>query len=79
MGWTNSHLHEFIVGEHSYSDPEFEIDEARSEYRYRLARLAPRVRNTITYLYDGGSFDPEHFDLDEVNHLLRKIDLRPRW
>jgi hypothetical protein len=145
MGWTNSHLHEFIVGENSYSNPEFEIDEAKSEYRYRLARLAPRVRNTITYLYDfgdgwehqirveriieddkrypgrpvrlagarncppedcggpwgylsflkaigdkkhkehkellewvGGSFDPEHFDLDEVNDLLRKIDLRPR-
>ena len=54
MGWTNSHLHEFVVGEHSYSDPEFEIDEARSEYRYRLARLAPRVRNTIAYLYDFG-------------------------
>jgi hypothetical protein len=146
MGWTNSHLHEFIVGDHIYSDPEFEIDEARSEYRYRLARLAPRVRNTITYLYDfgdgwehqirveaiiendtrypgkpvclagarncppedcggpwgyqnfikaignkkhkehkeliewvGGSFDPEHFDLDEVNDLLRKLDLRQRW
>ena len=27
----------------------------------------------------GGGFDPEHFDLDEVNDLLRKIDLRPRW
>ena len=146
MGWTNSHLHEFVVGEHSYSDPEFEIDEAKSEYRYRLARLAPRVRNTIAYLYDfgdgwehqirveriieddkrypgrpfclggarncppedcggpwgyqsflkaigdkkhkdhkellewvGGSFDPEHFDLEEVNNLLRRIDLRPRW
>ena len=146
MGWTNSHLHEFVVGEYSYSDPEFEIDDARSEYRYRLARLAPRVRNTIAYLYDfgdgwehqirvetineedkrypgkpvclagarnsppedcggpwgyqnlltaigdkkhkehkqllewvGGRFDPEHFDLDEVNELLRKIDLRPRW
>ena len=146
MGWTNSHLHEFVVGQQCYSDPDFEIDEAKSEYRYRLARLAPRVRNTITYLYDfgdgwehqirveriieddtrypgrpvclagarncppedcggpggyenfleaignkkhpqhkellqwvGGSFDPEHFDLDEVNDLLRKIDLRPRW
>ena len=145
MGWTNSHLHEFVVGAHIYSDPEFEIDEARSEYRYRLARLAPRIRNTITYLYDfgdgwehqirveeiieddkrfpgrpvclagvrncppedfggpwgyqnfleaignkkhkehkqflewvGGSFDPERFDLDEVNNLLREIDLRPR-
>ena len=144
MGWTNSHLHEFVVGEHSYSDPEFEIDEARSEYSYHLATLAPGVRNTITYLYDfgdgwehqirveriieddtrypgrpvclagarncppedcggpggyqnflkaignkkhkehkeliewiGGSFDPEHFDLDEVNDLLRQIELRP--
>lgn len=146
MGWTNSHLHEFIVGAHSYSDPDFEIEEAKSEYRYRLARLAPRVSNTIAYEYDfgdgwehqirvesiseddkrypgrpvcvegrqscppedcggprgyqrfleavgnrkhkehkelldwiGGRFDPEYFDLDEVNAQLRKIDLRPRW
>ncbi len=54
MGWTNSHLHEFIVGADSYSDPEFEIEGAKSEYRYRLARLAPRVRNTIAYNYDFG-------------------------
>ena len=27
----------------------------------------------------GGSFDPEYFDVDEVNKKLRKIDLRPRW
>ena len=146
IGWTNSHLHQFIVGAHAYSDPEFEIEEAKSEYRYRLARLAPRIRNTITYEYDfgdgwehqirvenvieddkrypgrlvcldgkrngppedcggvwgyqnfleaignkkheqhkellnwiGGSFDPEFFDLDEVNNRLRRIDLRPRW
>lgn len=54
MGWTNSHLHEFIVGAHSYSDPEFEIEDAKSEYRYRLASLAPRVSNTIAYNYDFG-------------------------
>ena len=54
MGWTNSHLHEFVVGAHSYSDPEFEIEGAKSEYRYRLARLAPRVSNTIAYIYDFG-------------------------
>lgn len=54
MGWTDSHLHEFIVGAHSYSDPDFEIEEAKSEYRYRLERLAPRVSNTIAYNYDFG-------------------------
>jgi hypothetical protein len=144
MGWTNSHLHQFVVENHSYSDPELEIDESRSEYRYSLAKLAPRVRDLVFYLYDfgdgwehrirveriieddkrypgkpiclagarncppedcggpwgyqnflraigekhkehkellrwiGGRFDPEHFDLNEVNELLRKIDLRPR-
>lgn len=54
MGWTDSHLHEFIVGAHSYSDPEFEIEGAKSEYRYRLEKLAPRVSNTIAYKYDFG-------------------------
>lgn len=146
MGWTNSHLHEFIVAADTYSDPEFEIEGARSEYRYRLARLAPRISNTIAYEYDfgdgwehlirvegiteddkrypgrpvclegkrscppedcggpggyetyleaisnkkhprhkellgwiGGGFDPEYFDLKQVNAELRKIALRPRW
>ena len=54
IGWTNSHLHEFIVGAHSYSDPEFEIEEAKNEDRYRLATLAPQVRNTIACVYDFG-------------------------
>ena len=142
IGWTNSHLHEFIVGAYRYSDPDFELEDAKSEYRYRLARLAPQVRNTIAYAYDfgdgwehqirvdniieddkrypgrpvcldgkrhgppedcggsvgyqtlleaignkkhkehkelGGNFDPEFFDLDEINSRLREIDLRPRW
>jgi hypothetical protein len=32
----------------------FEIENAKSSYRYRLARLAPRVSNTIAYEYDFG-------------------------
>jgi hypothetical protein len=62
IGWTNSHPHQFIFGAHAYSDPEFEIEEARSEYRYRLARLAPQVGNTIAYEYDFG---------DRWDHLIR--------
>ena len=43
MCWTDSHLHEFIVGAHSYSDPDFEIEEAKSEYRYRLEAVLPKT------------------------------------
>ena len=54
MGWSNSHLHEFIVGSEGYSDPEFEIENTRDEFRYRLRRVAPRVKNFLAYSYDFG-------------------------
>lgn len=140
MPWTNSHLHEFIIGPYSYSDPDFEMEESKNEFRYRLRRVAPRTSNFLAYRYDfgdgwehqirveriiegdtrypghpvclegaracppddcggilgyqsflqaimdptheehkemlawiGGSFDPEYFDLEEVNQSLRRI------
>jgi len=54
MGWTNTHLHEFIIDEESYSDPEFEIDDSRNETRYRLSQVAPQAGKEFDYLYDPG-------------------------
>ena len=33
MGWTNSHLHQFVVGKQIYSDPSFDLDEFEDEPR----------------------------------------------
>ncbi len=60
MGWTNSHLHQFRVGERIYSDlrhnfPEFEGDpEILDENRAALQRVAPRQKDVLTYEYDFG-------------------------
>lgn len=60
MGWTDSHLHEFVIGEQRYglSDPDWDLShEIITETRVRLdAALAGR--KTFTYIYDfGDSWD----------------------
>jgi hypothetical protein len=60
MGWTNSHLHQFIVGEMQISDPEFELDEFEdspetyNEHRTTIQDIAPRVGSKFMYEYDFG-------------------------
>src|SRR5512133_1153716 len=39
MGWTNSHLHQFIVLNQTYSDPSFELEDTLNEQRVTLQRL----------------------------------------
>jgi len=72
MGWTNSHLHQFRVGERIYSDlrhnfSEYEGDpEILDEYKTTLQRVAPRRKDVLTYEYDFG---------DSWNHqiIIEKI------
>ena len=60
MGWTNSHLHQFRVGELLYSDlrhnfPEFVGDpEILDENKATLQQVAPRQKETLGYEYDFG-------------------------
>jgi len=54
MGWTNSHLHDFVIDGETYSDPEAEIDDSQDENRYRLVQMAPRTGKKFDYLYDPG-------------------------
>ena len=58
MGLTNSHLHEFTVGDASYSDPEFELQEdnpdVQDESKVRLSEVAPRKGDWFLYMYDFG-------------------------
>lgn len=55
MGWMNSHLHLFEVGEKRYgtSDPEWEMD-VQNESKMRLSDAAPEPGAAFTYEYDLG-------------------------
>lgn len=140
MGWSNYHLHEFVIGEVSYSVPDKEsMFEVKNEKNVRLSQVVSKEQTKFSYIYDfgdywrhkiliekilplepdtqypicikgkrscppedcggvggyydflqtiqdpnhpehdetlewvGGSFDPEAFDIDEINRELEKI------
>ena len=60
MGWTNSHMHQFIVGKRLYSDPRHEPDEAAEdprvldEHAATIMEVTPRVKTAFVYEYDFG-------------------------
>jgi hypothetical protein len=55
MGWTDSHLHQFVVGTTSYGpvDPYNELD-VENERSVRLSEVAPQAKARFTYEYDFG-------------------------
>jgi hypothetical protein len=55
MGWTDSHLHEFKVGDVRFAEPDHEHPPGPIDYRYiRLHQIAPFRGSTFTYEYDFG-------------------------
>ncbi len=56
MGWTNSHLHQFRVGDIHYGvpDPEWPELQMRDERQVRLCDLVGEVQREIVYEYDFG-------------------------
>ncbi len=58
MGWTDSHLHQFIVGNRYYGTAEPEMmgfgRQTLSERRYTVADVAPAVKRSFVYEYDFG-------------------------
>jgi hypothetical protein len=54
MGWTNSHLHQFIVGQTTYGEPHPDYGhEMRDERRVKLSQIA-RAEAKFRYEYDFG-------------------------
>lgn len=56
MGWTDTHLHQFIIGRNHYGVP----DPDNPEHEDMLEWV-------------GGEFEPEAFDLDSINQVLKRI------
>lgn len=67
MGWTNSHLHQFRLGDRLFSDPTFEMNEfeddppVTDENTVTVAQVAEGKIPVLVYEYDFG---------DSWNHLL---------
>jgi len=88
MGWTDSHLHQFIVSDRSrkefrmrglpgythsvrrISNPQFELEDEdiEDEGRIMLSELAPTVGSKFIYEYDFG---------DSWEHLIETVKIRP--
>jgi hypothetical protein len=58
MGWWNEHLHQFTVGQTTYSElrPDLEMwePEFMDESKYRLNQIAPGEKSKFVYEYDFG-------------------------
>jgi hypothetical protein len=56
MGWTNSHLHGFRVGEQFFAEPSPDYFDLKvmDERRVRLSQIAPELGDRLIYEYDFG-------------------------
>lgn len=55
MGWTNSHLHEFVCGRDRYGVPDEDFpSDVRDEADYRLRQLLKQEKDRMIYAYDFG-------------------------
>ncbi len=67
MGWTNSHLHEFVIGDRHYGEPDEDSpDELIDERNVLVSQVVDQEGQTFGYDYDFG---------DDWNHelLVEKI------
>jgi hypothetical protein len=74
MGWTNSHLHQFAVGETTFSDPSCAHDDYEDspkvldENQATLQQVAPKLKCVLGYEYDFG---------DSWQHLIAVEKILP--
>jgi hypothetical protein len=67
MGWTDSHLHQFIIDGQSYGEPDMEYAMPLvNDHSVRLAEVVSQPRTTFRYEYDFG-------DSWEHNVLVEEI------
>jgi hypothetical protein len=69
MGWTDSHLYEFVIGNDRYIDSPQSREDGLASDRYRLADLIKQKKQTFHYLYDFGD-NWEHKIVLEDSHYV---------
>lgn len=76
MGWTHSHLHEFLVvdgeKEVAYGVPSPEDDYFHTDDRsVQLARIAPKEGAAFTYIYDFGDYWKHTVTVEQIERTSK--------
>ncbi|MBO8092568.1 MAG: plasmid pRiA4b ORF-3 family protein [Prosthecochloris sp.] len=69
MGWTDSHLHEFTIGNKRYTEYPESKEDGLACGRYRLADLIKQKGRTFHYLYDFGDGWEHELVLEESRYF----------
>lgn len=77
MGWTDSHLHQFVAGGQCYGipDPEFGFSEALDESQFKLSHLLKDEKDSIIYEYDFGDGWEHKITLEKMLPFDSKVAL----
>ncbi|MBN1548903.1 MAG: plasmid pRiA4b ORF-3 family protein [Syntrophaceae bacterium] len=74
MGWTDSHLHEFTIGNKRYTEYPESKEDGLACGRYRLEDLIKQKGRTFRYLYDFGDSWEHELVLEESRYF--NLELR---
>jgi hypothetical protein len=68
MGWTDSHLHQFVVGRERYGVPDQDFDDMDTvdERRVKLAQIMTGEKDSILYEYDFGDGWEHKITLEKI-------------
>jgi len=77
MGWTDSHLHQFIANQVFYGipDDEFEL-EMEDESKYKLSQLLKKEKESLIYEYDFGDSWEHKILLEKILPTIVKLTCR---
>ena len=78
MGWSDSYVHQFLVGKISY-EPTIKSKRPKEskrfdEHKYKLHTLEEGMRFMFTYLYDAGEGWEHEIHLEEVVPPTRQLN-----
>lgn len=75
MGWTNSHLHQFLIAQACYSDPTFEVEDAKDERKVRLSDISRAKGARFAYEYDFGDGWEHTIVIDDIQPPTKSADV----
>lgn len=76
MGWTNSHLHEFVTEGNRYGVPNEEFPSGvRNEAKYRLDHVLKKEKDKLIYIYDFGDSWEHEVLLEKILPFETNIEL----